>query len=627
MTTDRGTTLGKYRLIAEIARGGMGIVYLAMAQGPGGFHKLLVVKELKPELVQQPTFLAMFLDEARLAARLSHPNIVQTNEVGADGDRYFLAMEYLDGRSLDHVRRRAKANGTGLSLPMQLRVLCDMLGALDYAHHVTDFDGSPLAIVHRDVSPQNVFLTFDGQVKLLDFGIAKTTDSTQETSVGVLKGKVAYMSPEQARGHKVDARADVFSAGIMLWEALTGQRLREGKNDQERLWALVANDLPRASTVKPWVDPELDEICARAMAWDRDARFQSAGELQVALERYLGALGAVSSRDVSVYMAELFRDDRARSTAVIEAHVARVRSGAQRDEVPIIDAAGRGVGGGTPSHQRVPLTTPSQADGDRVASSNLSAASPSIPRRIHRGRGRTPLIIGGIVAAAALGVGVPVLWPSDAPGLLGARGVPAARPAAAVISEPRPTASEPRPAPASEPTRATTSEPKPALVPAGPSSVTIEIRVSPETAELSIDDRLVGRNPYVGQFVADSAVHHIRASAAGYVAKSFAVSFDTNLSLDLSLERLAPQGPHVTMTSRPSRPPRAPERRPTPPARPPPAPAVVAAPPRVEPPRPEAPEAPQLVEPRPPRPVEVDPAGGTRPRRPIDPTNPYGGSR
>ena len=255
VTTDPGRMLGRYQLIAELARGGMAIVYLAVVQGPGGFNKLVVVKELKPELIDEPAFLTMFLDEARLAARLSHPNIVQTNEVGNDSSRYFMAMDYLDGRGLDRVRRRALSAGRELSLPIHLRVICDMLAGLHYAHTLTDFDGTPLSIVHRDVSPQNIFVTFDDQIKLLNFGIAKTTDSLYETRVGVLKGKVAYMAPEQARGQKVDARADVFSTGIMLWEALTGRRMYEGQNDQATLWALASGDLPRASSVKPWVPP------------------------------------------------------------------------------------------------------------------------------------------------------------------------------------------------------------------------------------------------------------------------------------------------------------------------------------------------------------------------------------
>jgi serine/threonine protein kinase len=352
MFSDRGRVLGKYQLIAEIARGGMGVVYLAMIQGPGGFNKLVVVKELKPELVEEPAFLTMFLDEARLAARLSHPNIVQTNEVGNEGDRYFMAMDYLDGRVLEQVRRRTKVAGFGLSVSMQLRVICDMLAGLDYAHNLTDFDGSPLNIVHRDVSPQNVFITFDGQVKLLDFGIAKASDSMHETHAGVVKGKVSYMSPEQGRGDKVDARADVFSAGVILWEALTGKRMREGKNDREKLWALVSAEMPRASAVKSTVPPELDRICAQAMAWDPDERYESA--MQHDLERYLTATGTnVSAREVGACVSELFREDRINTSGVIEAHLARARRGGVRDKLPVIDVASRmGSGSPTPSDER-----------------------------------------------------------------------------------------------------------------------------------------------------------------------------------------------------------------------------------------------------------------------------------
>jgi serine/threonine protein kinase len=405
--------LGKYQLIAELARGGMAIVYLALVQGPGGFNKLVVIKELKPELVEEPAFLAMFLDEARLAAKLSHAHIVQTNEVGNDGNRYFMAMDYLDGRGLDRVRRRARASGQELSLPIHLRVLCDMLAGLQYAHALTDFDGTPLAIVHRDVSPQNVFVTFDGQIKLLDFGIAKAADSLHETRVGVLKGKVSYMSPEQARGQKVDARADVFSTGVMLWEALTGRKLREGQNDQQMLWALASADLPCASSVKPWVPPELDAICARAMAWDREQRYPSAGELQHEIEHYLAVTGtAVSSRDVGLCVSELFREDRVTINAMIEQHLSRSRGGPEA--LPVLDVSARGF---TPSYERVssaerrssaPFAVPqlsqvidgpsSQYESSVPASHSRSREiAPVAPRTL---RHRVPIIAG--VAAAVV---------------------------------------------------------------------------------------------------------------------------------------------------------------------------------------------------------------------------------
>jgi serine/threonine-protein kinase len=218
------TEIGKYRLIAELARGGMGNVYLAALQGPGGFNKLVAVKELKPDLADDDTYVSMFLEEARLAARLIHSNIVQTNEVGSEGKHHFMVMEFLDGRALHRVGRRLTDTGR-LSVGSHLRILGEALRGLQYAHDLCDFDGQPLGIVHRDVSPLNVFVTFDGQVKVLDFGIAKTVDSALHTATGVLKGRVAYMAPEQAWGNKVDRRADVYSAGVMLWEAAAGRRL------------------------------------------------------------------------------------------------------------------------------------------------------------------------------------------------------------------------------------------------------------------------------------------------------------------------------------------------------------------------------------------------------------------
>ncbi|HEX3761525.1 MAG TPA: serine/threonine-protein kinase [Kofleriaceae bacterium] len=619
MLTDPGRTLGKYQLIAEIARGGMGVVYLAMIQGPGGFNKLVVVKELKPELVEEPAFLTMFLDEARLAARLSHPNIVQTNEVGNDGDRYFMAMDYLDGRGLDQIRRRSKVAGFGLSVPMHLRVVCDMLSGLDYAHKLTDFDGSPLNIVHRDVSPQNVFVTFDGQVKLLDFGIAKANDSMYETHAGVVKGKVSYMSPEQGRGWKVDARADVFSAGVMLWEALTGKRMREGKNDQEKLWALVSNEIPRASEIKPWVPPELDEICARAMAWNRDERYPSAGAMQADLERYLVSTGMnVSAREVGSCVSELFREDRANTNSVIEAHIARLRGGPVREKLPVIDVASRAVGSPTPSGERAMTRPPfepelrTSADTPSARLADDAVRMPSEPRRpvAPPRRDLRPVIV---TAIAGVVVGVVVIF-------LVARMTHDASPVSRAEPAP-PTPVVPTPAPTPP---APVVPPPPVRV--QPTLIDVEIRVSPATATVSIDGNVVDGNPFSKQYPADTETHHIRAAAPGYVAKSVSLAFNANVTLDLSLERLPappppPSPPPVATPSRPSPRPRQPEpTRKVEPARPP-EPAAHAPEPAP------AETKPAAAETKPAAGSDIDPTGGTKPRRTIDPNNPYGGGQ
>src|SRR4051812_19204287 len=191
-----GDHVGRYRLLAELARGGMGIVYVAAAQGPAGFTKLVALKELQPELVRDAEFLTMFLEEARMAARLNHPNIVQTIDVSDADGRHFIAMEYLEGRSLYQVLRRFAAKG-GFPLRLALSVIRDALSALDYAHELADAEGRRLAFVHRDMSPHNVFVTYDGHSKVIDFGIAKARDSSLETKTGVLKGRTHYMAPEQ----------------------------------------------------------------------------------------------------------------------------------------------------------------------------------------------------------------------------------------------------------------------------------------------------------------------------------------------------------------------------------------------------------------------------------------------
>ncbi len=242
-------SLGKYRFVATLGHGGMAEVFLAVALGPAGFNKLQVIKRLRPNLAEDPDLCAMFLDEARLAARLNHRNVVQTNEVDRVDGQYFMAMEYLDGQPLHRILVQAKKLGRPLPLPAISRVLCDALAGLHYAHQLADYDGAPLGVVHRDVSPQNIFVTYDGQVKIVDFGIAKAARRAVETETGVIKGKVSYMAPEQAFGD-VDGRADVFAVGVVLWELVAGRRLWQGMGDPEILGALV-REVPRLAERGP----------------------------------------------------------------------------------------------------------------------------------------------------------------------------------------------------------------------------------------------------------------------------------------------------------------------------------------------------------------------------------------
>lgn len=319
--------LGKYRLIIELAEGGMGHVYLAVAEGPLGFNKLAVVKELKPSLIEEHGFLDMFLDEARLSAKLNHPNVVQTNEVGVEANRAFFAMEYLEGQSLVRVRSRL---GRSERLPVgtHLRVIAEACSGLHYAHELRDFDGTPLGVIHRDVSPHNVFVTYDGHVKIVDFGVAKVLGRNHETGVGVLKGKLPYMAPEQIRGVTLDRRVDVFALGAMLWEAISGDRMW-GKLQPEMVMSrLFAGDIPKLADAAPDTAPALLAIVDKATAASRDDRYQTADELRRALEAYLAEVhegNNESLRDLGRAMGEAFANERTQVNRAVRDQLRRLQ--------------------------------------------------------------------------------------------------------------------------------------------------------------------------------------------------------------------------------------------------------------------------------------------------------------
>jgi serine/threonine protein kinase len=305
-------TIGRYRRLAELGRGGMATVYLAAARGPSGFTKLVVLKELRPDLAQDAEFRTMFLDEARLAARLNHPNVVQTYEVGEDGNRQVIVMEYLEGQPLSRARKV-------LPSPLVYFALSNVLAGLEHAHDLLDFQGTPLKVVHRDVSPHNIFVTYSGEVKLCDFGIAKAADSSAVTATGDMKGKLSYMAPEQARGEVVDARADLFAVGVVLWETATGRRLWSNMQDVQILAQLLGGSIPTPRSVDPTVPPQLERICMKALAFEPDQRYSRAAELQADLDAYITSLGLTPTRRaLGEAVAQAFADDRARLKQVIE---------------------------------------------------------------------------------------------------------------------------------------------------------------------------------------------------------------------------------------------------------------------------------------------------------------------
>lgn len=295
----------KYQIVARLGRGGMAQVFLAVARGLGGFNKLLVIKRLESD---EPAFRRMFLDEARVAALLSHPNVVHTYEVFEHGGSYFIAMEHLDGQPLNKIVRLGHEVGHLLDPRLCARIVADALAGLHYAHELRDYSGKPLNIVHRDVSPHNLFVTHDGQVKVFDFGVAKAESRLEGTDVGVLKGKLGYMAPEQAAGAEVDRRADIYSAGVVLWELLALEPMVTRESSHAALREVLRGS-PRPLPDLPDVDEELRGIVTRALERTPARRFQTAQEMRDALLGYL-ASHPFTHEDLAQFMGEHFEGVR-----------------------------------------------------------------------------------------------------------------------------------------------------------------------------------------------------------------------------------------------------------------------------------------------------------------------------
>ncbi|MCA9590455.1 MAG: protein kinase [Myxococcales bacterium] len=280
-------SLGRYALFGEIAAGGMATVHLGRLLGTAGFARTVAIKRLHPHLAKDPDFVQMFLEEARLAARVKHPNVVATLDVVSMEGELFLVMEYVAGESLSRLVRKTREAGERIEPRFISGIICNTLDGLHAAHEAKSEKGAPLGIVHRDVSPQNVHVGVDGVARVLDFGIAKATNRVQETRTDQIKGKVAYMSPEQLAKGQIDRRADVYSASVVLWEALTGQRLFKADDVPSLVYAIVHEDVRKPSEVAPDLPKALDEIVMRGLERDADKRWSSALEMATALEKLL----------------------------------------------------------------------------------------------------------------------------------------------------------------------------------------------------------------------------------------------------------------------------------------------------------------------------------------------------
>ncbi len=529
-------SFGKYRLIAELGHGGMADVFLAVMAGPvgSGFSKLTVVKRLRQNLADEPEFVEMLVDEARISARLNHPNVVQTNEVGDVEGQYFIAMEYLDGQPLHRIQHRAmqKAQKAAASLApslpptdpfpreCQYLVLVETLAGLHHAHTLADYDGTPLDIVHRDVTPHNVFVTYEGQTKVVDFGIAKAAGRASETRQGVVKGKVRYMAPEQAIGHQVDRRADVFSVGVMLWEAAAGRRMWKDMDDLNIVQALVSGTMqlsPRA--VNPDVPEAIDRICQRALAMNAADRYATAEDFRADLEQYLAESGQLLSarRKLGAVVSDLFEDKRIEIKAIIERQLAQLKARSSTEfravHVPLDASSSRSM---PLSSGAVSLPVEAEASSERGTLLTDAATELYTPGKKTRDKGvraRVPVLVavGVLVVATAVFAGTRVRAPD------------------VVVAAPASSAE------------------------AVSADVHMRIAMTPPTATVSVDGVAL-TTPSDAILPRDTRDHVVRVEAPGFEPHVETVRFDNDLALSVALVAV-----HRAATAPP------PSARPTPP--------------------------------------------------------------
>jgi len=302
-------TLGRYRFVEEIGIGGMASVHLARMDGPGGFQKWVAIKRIHPHLIADETFIQMFLDEARIAGRISHPNVATVFELGKHGTTYWIAMEYLHGEPLREVMRRTGELGGPIPPEIAARIVADAAEGLHSAHELLGKNGEKLHLIHRDVTPHNLFVTYEGTTKVVDFGIAKCNSRMSSTRAGTLKGKLAYMSPEQVQGEAIDRRTDIFALGVVLWELTTGKRLFRVDSDLGTLARVRECDIPRPTRIVRDYPIDLENIVMKALSKNRAERFSTAREFSRALQSLLMRRGLfIASDEVAGYIRFIFRE-------------------------------------------------------------------------------------------------------------------------------------------------------------------------------------------------------------------------------------------------------------------------------------------------------------------------------
>lgn len=530
----------KYRLLLEIGQGGMATVYVAMARGPFRVRKLCVLKVMRKNLTDDTDFLTMFLEEARLGVHLNHPNIVNTFEVGNHDRLQFIAMEYLEGQSL-HALLNRSAQANPLPFAGHLRIIMDVLAGLQYAYELRDYDGSLLKIVHRDVSPHNIFVTYEGQVKLLDFGIAKAANSSVQTNTGVVKGKITYMAPEQALGRPVDDRADVYSVGVMLWEIIAGRRRYTDTNNLAIYRTLLSNETPPSCNgVERGLPALADEIAMKAIHPDREKRFQSAAEFHAALEELAAIVEPqFSNRQIGKWLSTNFRAERNalrdRLEEVVRASVSPTSSG----EIPTVRPAARGAdasdSGAISAEVDVTNSSPASSSTDKGTewTGTNSTAMVTMPRNsksepssgLRGGGGSSSVMLRVALAGAATALVGMLMF-----GVIRLR--------------------------ASDSAETTASADALALTqtesPATDQTVTLTITATPPSARIRLDGELLADNPARVTRPADNLRHVVVVEAPNHEPTSSEITLTESSSLSIALRALdAPPTAVVTPASQP----------------------------------------------------------------------------
>ena len=552
-------TLGRYELLKRIAGGGMGEVYLARQRGAARFEKLLVIKTLLPHLCEDEEFINMFQDEARISAQLIHPNICQTLEFDQADNTWFIAMEYLRGEDVRRVWKAAALKGLTIPVPLICRIISDAASGLDFAHALTDPNGQPYGIVHRDISPQNILVTFEGGVKIIDFGVAKAAGRLTQTRTGALKGKYSYMSPEQVSGQEIDQRTDIFALGIVLHELLTAMRLFKSDSDVSTIERVKKSPIPAPSELNPSLPKGLDPIVLKALDRDVSKRYQTAQEFRLAIEDWLvQERMSASSAHLAEFLKKVYRErlelearhgpllgEAAPQAVPIGAHRPSSSNLGRLEQQRAAPAAGgmpfpfEAVKGSKtdkeePTRNERDKETPSKGtskidEPSKKSVIDLSELHTEQSQGPFKGRPALKYGVTGLAAAAIVGFAIWILSSSRSPA-------------------PAPAPKEPVATTAVEPPKTVEAAPAPAQ----PQFFAVLVKSDPEGAEVSDGARILGTTPFNWR-VGKGAIHTLTFRMAGYREEQLHVTISAEQDLAVRLRKLEPRsGGHAKKAAAPA---------------------------------------------------------------------------